>query len=464
MGIYIIYTAEGSLSRPLSHPSTLTSPISADGLGTQSPVESCTYLIFKENSLTSAKNCATGVVDFSGNDSSAVLNRVFNEINTAGGGVVYVKGYGANNPYLITSALEIPDSGHLTFTGDGPEFTVLKVPAGYDNNMFEFIGDKKRNSFFNEFRNFEGVGDPSGATNTGFFLNSSSYGVSDSLWFNVFLRDFKHDDIYLGQHNSWNNRIDSCTIELAGRAGLYRSGGIDSSDARIVDTKFLFNRQYGVYDAADFGTYTSNWFYKNYQTAMKIDRGAKTVIADNRFEDNGISANDTYNDLWIAGSFVDVTGNIFYGSEAGGNYIKSAVRIDGNTEKNLIADNVFENGHFGTNLVDVNPASQGTIVSTNEGLSPLGVVQLPLNNTIYAIIPQGGDSSVPKPGASYVVEDSSILLSSEGGIGVSITIRDSNENVVLSGLKELHAQYVPQGYTIAFGDFSSAPSLKIAFN
>lgn len=427
-----------------------------------------TYMVFSDGTKTYARNGTTGVIEFSSTDSATVINYVLSIINALRGGTIYVKGYGTSHPYTIKSALVIPDSGHLTFYGDGPEYTVLQVPPGYDNDLFVFTGVKVHNAFFNTFRDFEGVGNSGrGSRNTsGFKLNSTGFGVTDSLWTNVFLRGFKMDDVYIDGPNSWNNRFETSTFEHAGRAGIYRTGGIKTSDIKVTNSKFLYNDQYGVYDSAAFATYANNWFYKNAQTAFwGGDTFKNSIIMGNRFEDNSNSTNNGYDDLHLFRSDLNViTGNFFYGSERTDDMVRYGIYVDSFSNQNSIMDNSFGHGNFGTNKIFMSTSSQTSMITDNLGWNPVGVVASPFSTIANTIVPMGGNAAKPSPSIDYVIRNTPIVISSTGGTGVSITIKDATGNTITSRVTTLSYAYIPVGYRVNFGAFSIAPTVKIGFN
>jgi hypothetical protein len=427
-----------------------------------------TYMIFGDGTKTYARNGMTGAIEFSSTDSATVINNVLSVINTRHGGTIYVKGYGTSHPYIIKSALIIPDSGHLTFYGDGPEYTVLQVPPGYDNDLFVFTGIKSHNAFFNTFRDFEGIGNrgEDSRNNSGFKLNATGFGVTDSLWTNVFLRGFKMDDVYIDGPNSWNNRFETSTFEHAGRAGIYRTGGEVTSDIKVTNSKFLYNDQYGVYDNAVFATYANNWFYKNVQTAFWAgDTFRDSIIMGNRFEDNSNSTNNRYDDLHLFRSDLNViTGNFFYGSERTDRMVRYGIYVDSFSIQNSIMDNSFGHGNFGTNKIFMSTSSQTSVITDNPDWNPVGTVASPFSTTANTIVPMGGNAAKPNSSTDYVVRNTPIVMSSTGGTGVSITIKDANGNTITSGITTLSYAYIPVGYRVNFGAFNVAPTVKIGFN
>jgi hypothetical protein len=61
----------------------------------------------------------------------------------------------------------------------------------------------------------------------------------------------------------------------------------------------------------------------------------------------------------------------------------------------------------------------------------------------------------------YVINGVDLLLTSSGGTGVSIEIKDAFGTTVASGLSTLSGYYLPCGYNIDFGGFSVAPTVNV---
>lgn len=69
------------------------------------------------------------------------------------------------------------------------------------------------------------------------------------------------------------------------------------------------------------------------------------------------------------------------------------------------------------------------------------------------------DQSNPEASTDYVAEGFDMVITSTGGTGVSITIKDPNGNTVVSGLTTLNGYYLPRKYKINFGGFSVTPTV-----
>lgn len=335
----------------------------------------CMYNIFQNESSGNprtiyAVNCKTGIIDFKSTNASSVFNSVMTQVNANNAGVVHVKGYGQNHAYNITTAIILPNSGHLFFYGDGMENTVLQIPVGSDNDLFDFLGSKSQVAYFNTFAYFEGYGNLAGTNNRGFFLNSTGFGMQDSLWSNVFLRNFKQDDLYLGAFtpasSCWNNRIESSVIELAGRAGLYLTGtNLVCQDTKVLQTKFLFNNQYGIFSTATLTTVTNGWFYKTNQTAIKLNGASKSIIDANRFLDNGIQTDNTYSDVWVLGSNNVINDNRFAGADVGINAPKYGILFDTFENSNVASGNTFDSTYKTAGIFFGTTSQLNNLVSGN---------------------------------------------------------------------------------------------------
>ena len=407
--------------------------------------------------------CPNGNLLFQSTNASAVFNDVMTRINSAGGGVVHVTGYNSTHPYNVTSAIIIPNNGHLYFYGDGSEYTILQIPSGSDNNLFQFSGTKTKNSFFNSWRDFEGMGNQGsgGVNNRGFVFNGTSFGITDSIIYNVFLRNFKQDDIYFNGVNCWNNKIDSDTIELAGRAGLYLTGTTSCLDVRVLNTKFLYNSQYGIYSDVTESTYVENWFYKNQQVGAKLNGESRSIWEGNRFMDNSNGTNNGFYDMWILGSANSIVGNHFYGSENGVNFVKYGVFFDTFENTNTFTGNTFGTGNFGTAKLFTSSTSQSmNLIANNAGYNPVNKVTNPFWTTGNTIIPNSGNSALPNNNTDTTNTNIPAFITVSGGTGVSITLKDNAGNTIQSGLATITEQFVPYGYKINI-KWSTSPNVTV---
>ena len=97
----------------------------------------------------------------------------------------------------------------------------------------------------------------------------------------------------------------------------------------------------------------------------------------------------------------------------------------------------------------------------NPIFNPLGLTGTPFASTLQPTMGPGGSTAAPVASTNYVVNGDNFYVTSTGGTGVSISIKDASSNVEASGLATLTREYVPFGYIINFGAFSVAPTVTI---
>ena len=418
---------------------------------------SCTYTIGQVvggiTRLITATNCGTGHVDYQSTNASFVFNSVMTKINTNKGGLVHVIGYNTTHAYNITTAIILPDKGHLYFEGEGAEYTVLKIPVGSDNNLFQYSGVKTDNAYFNVFTEFEGVGNAGsgGVKNSGFVLNGTSFGLIDSLWYNIFLRDFKQYDIYMN-NNCWNNKIDDSTIELARSGyGVYITGGLTCQDWKVTNSKFLYN-QIGLYTDGYMGHILANFFYNQSQHALQNNGGVGNIFSENRFFDNGAQTNNLYYDLWNLGNDNVITSNNFEGSDRS-QKPKYGLFMDTFEHRNTVTGNHFSTSTrtYATGTVGITGQQQdNNLIMNNVGFNPVGRITSPFYTGTQGIgttvIPNGGNSTLPRNNTDFTNTNTPMYMTLTGGTGVSISLKDSAGNTIQTGLTTLTEQEFPFGY------------------
>jgi hypothetical protein len=131
-----------------------------------------------------------------------------------------------------------------------------------------------------------------------------------------------------------------------------------------------------------------------------------------------------------------------------------------NCDYNMIVNNTFRN-------IGVAPyiQTQGahTKVAGNIGFNARGLVSVPFDNAGANTFNIGalGGSAVPFSGTDYLIAGGDILLTSISGNGANITIKESGGTVILSGVTTLSRQYVPFGYIVNWGTFTSSPTVQV---
>jgi len=101
-------------------------------------------------------------------------------------------------------------------------------------------------------------------------------------------------------------------------------------------------------------------------------------------------------------------------------------------------------------------------ITNLKNFNPLGNVANPFNNTNNTVGLNGGEAIAASK--DYAVKSVDIIVSSGGGSGVSIAIKDPAGNTIASGLATLSPTYLPVGYKINFGAFTEAPTVVVSGN
>ena len=174
--------------------------------------------------------------------------------------------------------------------------------------------------------------------------------------------------------------------------------------------------------------------------------GANLLIASNVMIGLGWYASGSYN-YWQAMALGQVTNSV----------------ISNNTLIGMGTNPIPYVAGFGTgNHISGNyaPGSSSGSLPLGIAINPFGKFPNPFNNT-NATVGVSGNTGSPSANATYTAQGPDMLITSTGGIGVSITIRDPYGNTVLSGASTLTAQRLPFGYTINFGPFTTAPTVTV---
>jgi len=115
-----------------------------------------------------------------------------------------------------------------------------------------------------------------------------------------------------------------------------------------------------------------------------------------------------------------------------------------------------------TNTSPTVPAGSGFVkLRDNSGLNAIGKVTNFVDSTNHIIAFFGGNTNAVIASTDYLIEGTDVVLTSTGGTGVSITIKDFAGNTVASSLTTLTAVHFPNGFQINFGGFSVAPTVTM---
>ena len=115
-----------------------------------------------------------------------------------------------------------------------------------------------------------------------------------------------------------------------------------------------------------------------------------------------------------------------------------------------------------TNKLPTIPAiTTDVCVKDNAGLNPINRITNHTNTTQNQIGFYGGTTATVVASTDYTIVGSNVLITSTGGTGVSITLKDGAGNTVASALTTLTAQTIPLGFKINWGPFSVAPVVTV---
>jgi hypothetical protein len=102
------------------------------------------------------------------------------------------------------------------------------------------------------------------------------------------------------------------------------------------------------------------------------------------------------------------------------------------------------------------------MIKGNVGVNPFGVLATPIDNTNHLIHINGGAANPTMASQDYAVTMTKCRVISTGGTAVSITVKDKGGNIIESGLANYDGWLEPE-WTINFGAFSAAPTVKVVF-
>ena len=387
------------------------------------------YIIFKEDSTIYARD-QWGKIAYSGSDASTVINNVISGLSTHGRRIFVKDGL-----YEITSSLVLPSN--------------IIIEAESWNTVFRL----KNQATFHIFANSD-------------IANGNDH---------IIIRGFNID------------------MNSANQAGSnFKPSGIKFVKVRssIIENNYIHDIPYGEPSGGSAGIEIYSYgteYNKNLWIGNFIENAAYMALSPYAVRGEIIAFNQIRNAH--RGIYLDTTcGSTIYGNSIYHSYpnLNSVgIRLYRNCHQNSILSNVVDNLSYGIELtghknndnaiigntisgatkpVIVKPAlNLQNIIRNNIGFNPVGVISLPFEGT-SATVGLEGDDSAPTANMDYVVAGVDIFITSSGGTGVSITIKDQNDKTVASGLATLTVQFLPIGYRINFGSFTSVPTVTVSGN
>ena len=129
--------------------------------------------------------------------------------------------------------------------------------------------------------------------------------------------------------------------------------------------------------------------------------------------------------------------------------------------RNIMHTKIRDNENFATTPIGGN--LEYAIIKDNKQFNPYGLISQPFK-TSTTTIGIGGNTTTITASTDYTVRGTDLIVTSTGGTGVSITLKDKNGSAYASALTTLTAQYLPLGTIINFGAFSAAPTVTVHGN
>ena len=213
------------------------------------------------------------------------------------------------------------------------------------------------------------------------------------------------------------------------------------------------NRKSVVINACQF-------FDMNSEAIIIEEDTADVIISNNMFHSCGADLLSTDGLITLLGDIdkLNVTNNNFAAgtpSTAGRPLVQDA---------GVINHFVFQ-GNDVAGLTNTMPTilagSTDVWVNNNPGLNPINKITNFIDTTNHTIGFYGGTTATVTASTDYTIVGTDVIITSTGGTGVSITLKDGAGNTIVGSLTTLAAQSIPNGYKINFGAFSVAPTVAV---
>jgi len=129
-------------------------------------------------------------------------------------------------------------------------------------------------------------------------------------------------------------------------------------------------------------------------------------------------------------------------------------------QNTLIQGNYFNRGSLSIG----ESGNISTVIKNNYSFNPIGKISNPFENIYNTISWSKGNQSSPTADTTYIIKQIDMIITSYGGSNVDITVYDLNDNIITENELELSALYLPVGYKINWGSFTSDPTVIIGGN
>lgn len=443
-----------------------------------------TYVVFKQDNMVYADHCLGTGTDYSNSDAYTLIQDLFT--NLPDDSKVLFKGGSfdlvTHNPLLLDNKKRIVISGigegTYFYNGEDPPNNIFKV-----NNCEDIV--------FENFKCNNPIDTGEVYTDVGIYALNSKRVLIDRVnffWGNRGVLAETSEDVVI--KNSFFYHILTRAIEGKETAPLiirnnllrdtnsccepfyitYTSNWTTSIPIIIIDhNRNLDDHNSSLrifYVIAPYLQFTSNQI-KEWDTSLTPNEMLRAwtrhaVISDNIFY---TSVNKDYDALTIYGSvtrpLVDVKvernkfiGGFPYGVDFQANAYVEDVVLEGNT---------FQGQQTGA----INPSINNIklYIRNNKGYNPVGTLSTPFETTTTKV-GLCGDESAPTADTLYEVfgVDIWIKATSQTGGTVKVYASDGTTELMDLGASGFDAVFLPIGYKINFGAFTSAPTVTVVGN
>ena len=354
-------------------------------------VADCNYLVFREGAITYAKNCYTGVIDYSGTNSGTVIQNAI-----MSGAKVFIKQgeYAISNTIHLLHGTTLVGESPSQAVSNGKAGTHLRLANGANIDMLAYTGMDR--AFFITIRDIFLDGNKSNnSLGSGIYLNKQA---DDVLIENIYVDGFAEHGLKFDE--AWNYRLFGNTLEHNRLDGMYVKSG---SDLKVIGNKFLTNAQFGV----EVGTSSSgvgafsfigNYVQGNAKHGTRLVNVQRANLEGNTWEINSNGNVGTYNGLQLEDdcSYTKIVGNQFIGSSVTG----AAIAITHATSNKVIISANAMDGH--TRSPPIYDIGTATIIRNNVGYVT--------ENSGRGTIISGSTSVIITHGLSYTPAASDITI------------------------------------------------------
>jgi len=442
------------------------------------------YIIFKDGNNTCALNGATGTVKC-GSNASEIFNWCYG--NLTSGGLIFFKGN-----FIIESTIYPTDMTSLV--GEGISSSVLTAGSsltgsviGYSNpshptwglrslrfaNFRINCGSKtvdaiKIKMAYSTMDNLFITGGSPKCDGVG--INVTTEGLTDyrgeNHINNVFIHSFTRGALWYEPDDSRFSNIDtySCGNES------YSSVVIKGSNNNITNCLFDSSGKNNIEIHAIKNRFSNSRFESSKEDLVKIYVETSSYVSSIQFSNchflfkNAI-ANNTYALIYGYAPSTGRVNALKLDSCVFSNDVASIPKYAILLERDdycTISNNTFTTAPS-TAQVSIDNLWIRTTVRNNPGFNPVGKLATPFETT-SGIVGLGGDESAPTSATTYAVSGVDCLITSSGGTVSDITIYDSANNVIESGITSMTmARYLPIGYKIKF-TFTVTPTVAVYGN